>query len=260
LPIQAVRGHALNGLFYTEIGRKFGKVVDEFHELREGRPLPFSLAPIFRDEEFLGVRMGTLTAEFGDIVSEVWGGLAAKCAEVRLGSATLQVDRVKPGGLHPMSYQQLLDEAPEGHGVWLRFEPPMRVRTFNQSGVLPTPQAVWHGYVLRWEAFAGIDLPPEFLHWANRRAQATELQLETRYAFIEKTVEWKGVMGEVEYTVFVEDGDDVPVSRLPDYLRAWQALALLADFCGTGEKTTMGMGRTRRLKVFGRHRTASDSG
>jgi len=78
---------------------------------------------------------------------------------------------------------------------------------------------------------------------------------ETRYAPMENTVEWKGVMGEVEYQAHTgADDRDIPPSRIPDYLRAWQALALFAEFCGTGEKTTMGMGRTRRLKTFGPHR------
>ena len=83
--------------------------------------------------------------------------------------------------------------------------------------------------------------------------QATEVNLETRYAYVEKDVEWKGVMGTMEYQAYMDSGD-VPVSRAADYLRAWQALAFYAHFCGTGEKVTMGMGRTRRVKVFGHHR------
>ena len=60
-------------------------------------------------------------------------------------------------------------------------------------------------------------------------------------------------MGEVEYHAFPDysEEDGIPPSRIPDYLRAWQALAYLAEFCGTGDNTTMGMGRTSRLKVEG---------
>ncbi|MCI0626818.1 MAG: CRISPR system precrRNA processing endoribonuclease RAMP protein Cas6 [Acidobacteria bacterium] len=252
LPIAAVRAHALNGLFHTEMGKHHPAVVDDLH--RTNGPAPFSLTPLFDEEQFLGFRVGALTADFGQHVAEVWGGLAAQRAEVQLGSAQLWVQEVKPGRPRATSYEQLLAEAPVAHGLRLRFETPVRLKTFGQSGVLPTPHAVWQFYAQRWEKHAGSSLPPEFVRWTGARVQATELALETRYAYIEKTVEWKGVMGEVEYLAFTDDDRDVPASRIPDYLRAWQALALLAEFCGTGEKATMGMGRTRRVKTFGLHK------
>ncbi len=251
LPIQTVRAHALNGLFHTELGRRHGALVDKLHQSQGS--MPFSLAPLFDEECFYGFRVGTLTAEFGEVVAEVWSGLAARRAEVQLGSAQMMVDEVKPSGLRPTTYEQLLAEAPVAHGVWLRFETPVRLKTFGQSGLLPTPHAVWQYYTQKWEAFSNVALPPEFLRWVGRAVQATELALDTRYAYVEKDVEWKGVMGEVEYQAFTE-GEALPTSRVPDYLRAWQALALLADFCGTGEKTTMGMGRTQRARAFGRYR------
>lgn len=258
LPIVAVRAHALNGLFHTELGRRHSALVDELHNGH--KPMPFSLMPIFRDEEFLGFQVGTLTAEFGQRVAEVWGGLAAQRAEVQLGSARMKVQEVQPGQPQATTYEQLLAEAPVAHGVWVRFETPVRLKTFRHSGLLPTPHAVWQHYAQKWEAFAGISLPPGFVDWVRLRVQATELNLETRYAYVEKAIEWKGVMGEVEYHAYIDEDDkDIPPSRAPDYLRAWQALALFAEFSGTGEKTTMGMGRTRRVRVFGPHRASNYS-
>ncbi len=253
LPTAAVRAHALNGLFHNVLGQRFPEVVDDLH--RPNGPMPFSLAPLFNGEVFLGFRVGTLNAEFGQRVAEVWGGLATQRAEVQLGSAQLYVEEVKPGRPRATTYEQLLAEAPAAHGLRLRFETPVRLKTFGHSGVLPTPHAVWQFYAQRWEKYAdaGLPLPPEFMRWAGHNVQATELALETRYAYIEKSVEWKGVMGEVEYQAFTDD-NSLPESRIPDYLKAWQALALFAEFCGTGEKATMGMGRTRRVKSFGEHR------
>lgn len=257
LPIQAVRAHALNGLFHAELGKRHPAVVEAMHQA-DG-PAPFSLAPLFNEAHFLGFRVGTLTTDFGQRIAEVWGGLAAQRADVQLGSAQLCVEDVKPGRSRATTYEQLLADAPAAHGLRLRFETPVRLKTFGQSGLLPTPQAVWQFYAQRWEKFAPMPLPPELVRWAGRRVQATDLALETRYAYIEKSVEWKGVMGEIEYQAFTDDDRDVPSSRLPDYLRAWQALALLAEFCGTGEKATMGMGRTHRVKVFGEHRTKANA-
>src|SRR3972149_1108443 len=89
LPIAAVRAHALNGLFHAELGKRHPTLVGELHQ--PNGPMPFSLAPLFDAEagEFLGFRVGTLTADFGQRVAEVWGGLAAQRAEVQLGSALM---------------------------------------------------------------------------------------------------------------------------------------------------------------------------
>ena len=112
---------------------------------------------------------------------------------------------------------------------------------------------MWRFLLHKWLAFSdGIELPPQIIRWVENEVRVTELDLETRIALLEKDLEWKGVMGRVEYQAKT-DGRDVPAGRIADYLRAWQALAFLAEFSGTGEKTTMGMGRTRRVKVFGRH-------
>lgn len=251
LPIQAVRAHALNGLFHAELGKRYPAVVEELH--RANGPAPFSLAPLFEGDEFRGVRVATLTAELGQQVADVWGALAAQGAEVPLGNARVVVQDVKPGHPRATTYDQLLADAPVAHGLRLRFETPVRLKSFGRSGVLPEPQAVWQGYALRWEKYAGIPLLPEFTRWAGRSVQATDLALETRYALIEKNDEWKGAMGEVEYQAYT-DNDDLPTSRAPEYLRAWQALAQFAEFCGTGEKATMGMGHTRYVKAFGKHR------
>lgn len=84
-----------------------------------------------------------------------------------------------------------------------------------------------------------------------------ELTLETRLAYIEGNSTLSGVMGEVTYQAFREKKPPkgrenmVPESQLPNYLRAWQALASLAEYCGTGENAMIGMGRTEKLSAFG---------
>lgn len=247
LPIHAVRAHALNGLFHAELGKRHAALVEALHH-GEG-PMPFSLTPLFDAEEatFTGFRVGVLAADVGEAVAETWGGLAAKRADVQLGSARLSVLGVEPEA-PALTYEQLLTTAPVMHGVRLRFETPVRFK----SGLLPTPRAVWQGYAQRWEKFAPeLTLPPEFMRWVGYAVEATDLALEGRHAPAENTVEWKGAMGEVEYQATI---NELPASRAPDYLQAWQALARLAEFCGTGEKSTMGLGRTRRVKAFGKHR------
>lgn len=256
LPIEAVRSHSINGLFYTEMGRRYGEMVDALHENGDDDelPMPFSLAPLHREGYFTGLRVGTLQAEFGQRVAEVWGALAAQEAEVRLGSAQLIVEKVKPPKFpRATSYRDLLADAEIAHGVWLRFETPMRLTIHSNPEVLPLPSAMWEFYAKRWSCYADIELPPNFLTWVEHTVRTKEATLDMRMGYIEGDDTWSGTMGDVSYHTFT-NGTGIPKSRVPEYLQAWQALAFLAEFCGTGQKATMGMGRTRRVGTFGPYR------
>ncbi len=184
------------------------------------------------------------------MIAETWGSLEARCTEVRLGAAAMIVEQVHPGNPHAASYQELWDNTPIARGVRLEFDSPLKLLALGRYSVLPIPRYLWDWYACRWQAFSGgIDLPPEFSRWVEWQVHVTETRLETCYAYMEKLVEWKGVIGQVAYHGYWDERD--PVSRYPDYLRAWQVLARLSEFSGTGEKTTMGMGRTRYLKAEG---------
>jgi CRISPR/Cas system endoribonuclease Cas6 (RAMP superfamily) len=92
-----------------------------------------------------------------------------------------------------------------------------------------------------------------------------ELALETRLAYIEGNSTLSGVMGDITYQAFREKkppkGKEnmVPESQLPKYLQAWQTLASLAAYCGTGENATIGMGRTQIVSTFGPYYSPQDS-
>jgi len=256
LPIQAVRAEALNGMFYTEMKRRAPAWVEAMHQNGGQAIHPFSLSLLFKDGLCYGFRAAALTRETGEFIADVWGGLAARAAEVRLGSANMLVERVRPGSPRAASYAQLWETAPTARGMRIRFETPMKLLVMGHATVLPMPRLVWEWYSRRWQAFAGIELPPEFSRWVEWQVHALEAQLETCYAFVEKAVAWKGVVGEVAYHAF-EDDRDLPASRYHDYLRAWQALAHMAEFSGTGEKVTMGMGRTHFVKAEGTLQTTA---
>ena len=248
LPIQAVRAKAVHGMFYTEMGRRFSDWVDELHQ-NQSSPLPYALAPMLQDGNFFGLRIACMDAATAERVAEVWGLLAAKGESVRLGSANLKVERVQPGKPGPCSYEQLLDKAPLALGVRLAFETPTRFRINGQVNLLPAPAYVWAHYARRWNAFTGIPLPPKFNLWVERQVSTAELDVQTCFTYVEGTVQWKGVVGQAVYQA-MPGCQDIPESRYPDYVRAWQALASLAEFCGTGRKTNWGMGKTRKCETF----------
>ncbi len=250
LPVSAVRAKALNGLFYTEMGRRFPAWVDRLHLAQGNQPLPFSLSLLYADGYVKGFRICTLQGEITRRVEEVWAELALIKAEVRLGSAQTVITGFAPGYPGATTYAQLLDSAPEASSVALRFVTPTRFKWMGHETLLPVPKAVWRSYAIRWETYSDIPLPPGFLEWVEWQVDPSEVHLETCLAYIEKEVEWKGVVGDVTYRAYL-DARDVPPSRQFEYLRAWQALAALAEFSGTGEKVARGMGCTIRTRVYG---------
>ncbi len=269
LPIHAVRGHALNGSFYGELDRHYHRWVSRLHHLDRSETLPFSISPLVEDGQFIGMRVGALNREAGVRIREVWENLQSTQATIRVGSASMLVSQVESGKPWPASYDKVWDTAPIKFGICLAFETPFRLttsvvlpndgRSRSHYSLLPTPKGLWQWCARRWNIFSSIPLPPGFIDWVDRQVCVMEVHLDTTCTLIEQNIEWKGAVGEVAYQAF-GDSRDVPESRLPDYLRAFQALAMLAEYSGAGEKTGWGMGRVRRVRTFspfrGEHGTA----
>ena len=130
--------------------------------------------------------------------------------------------------------------------------------TFSWVVSLPIPLAVWQYYLLRWNAFSALkeQIPFGFKIWVEHQVKKIDSNLETALIPIEKNDVISGTMGTVAYKAFREDDASkgketvVPESQLPKYLRAWRALAMLAEYCGTGKNAMIGMGRTSFVSFF----------
>lgn len=261
LPIQAVRAHALNGMFYTELDRRYHTWVSKLHHLDKREVLPFSISAIFQDGLFLGFRVGALTEESGERIRETWVKLCEDQTVVRLGSASMLVESITSGMPWDASYEKIWETAPVKFGIRLAFETPFRLGAnsgVNHYTLFPTPKGLWLWLARRWDTYAGISLPPELNRWVDWQVNPIEVHLETVFGYIEKDIEWKGVIGEVAYQAF-PGAKEIPESRLPDYLRGFQALAMLSEYSGAGEKTGMGMGRIRRVRTFSPYRNGNGS-
>jgi CRISPR/Cas system endoribonuclease Cas6 (RAMP superfamily) len=221
-------------------------------------PARYAISPLFNNEFFTGIRIATLQEQtssinLADAIDTAWDGLTGK--EIRVGSGHVQVIAMRV--TKQSTYKQIWEESVPKHGMELCFEMPTRFPLHGFDSVLPTPIAIWQFYELRWRTFSGISLPLEFLTWVRHQVHALSAKLETRFVLIEKEDTTSGIMGNVTFHAFREKKPQkgkeiiVPESQLPNYLRAWQTLASLAEYCGTGEKAMLGMGRTRKLSSFG---------
>jgi len=122
--------------------------------------------------------------------------------------------------------------------ISIRFFTPTAFRSQGKRNVIfPLPVLVFGSWYARWQNYAGTavtDLSP---------AVFEEIRV-SRYALLTRAVRF------VSYQEIGFEGDcvfELPRQISDEDARCLNALADFAFYCGTGAKTTMGMGQTRRI-------------
>lgn len=124
----------------------------------------------------------------------------------------------------------------------LAFLTPTCFRSKNHHLPLPIPYNIFHSYLRRWNDFAPEAFPQdEFLAWIEQVIYITNYNLECTKVAVAKQGYVTGFTGTVEFAV------DLKASRNSDFERLLSALIKLVDYCGTGHKTTFGLGQTRQI-------------
>lgn len=263
LPVQAVRLHVLRGVFYQALGGEDSSLARAIHSKgADGRPdpAPYSIGPLFSEGFMRGIRITSLQDctqggfNLAVAVAGAWDRLRGRA--IQIGPAKMKVLDVTIES--QCTYEQLWEMSKADHGLRLRFEMPTRFTQYGQEHLLPIPRVLWQFYLLRWNRYSGLSskIPPEFLTWVDHQVHVMELTIETRLAYIEGNSTLSGIMGDVTYQAYREKkppkGKEymVPESQLRRYLQAWQALAALAEYCGTGKNAAIGMGRTNKVSIF----------
>ena len=138
------------------------------------------------------------------------------------------------------SFETLMEECDALAKIRLEFASPTTFRQGDVNLLFPLPESVFGSYVRRWNAVA----PLEFDQAKTLDAVATWVVAE-RYDLATRVVpygaaQYNGFVGYCEYRIFSEDTET---------LRLLNLLADFALFTGTGQKTTQGMGQTRRVAL-----------
>jgi CRISPR-associated endoribonuclease Cas6 len=137
------------------------------------------------------------------------------------------------------SYQDILDGASAERHIELKFLSPTAFRSGGKRNVVfPEPELVFGSYLNRWQAFSPVKLEGSISSWLGRMV-VTRYKLETHILHF-------GSYQEVGFTgrCTFELDRNIP----QEVVVALNALADFAFYCGTGAKTTMGMGQTRRAR------------
>jgi CRISPR-associated endoribonuclease Cas6 len=124
----------------------------------------------------------------------------------------------------------------------LTFLTPTCFRSKNHHLPLPISNNIFHSYLRRWNDFAPEAFPQEeFLAWIEKVVYITNYDLECTKVAVAKQGYVTGFIGTVEFAV------DLKASQNPDFEKLLSALIKLAGYCGTGHKTTFGLGQTRQI-------------
>ncbi|MBW4508968.1 MAG: CRISPR-associated endoribonuclease Cas6 [Scytonematopsis contorta HA4267-MV1] len=144
----------------------------------------------------------------------------------------------------PSSYAQLL-ESEHGDTVCLKFISPTSFRRKGHHLPLPMPINVFQSYLRRWNDFSDNPVDQEaFLAWVDDNAMILRHQLSSTKVLAGKKGSVTGFTGTVEFGLAKE------AAKNKEFYDLFFALGKFAPYCGTGHKTTFGLGQTRLCSSF----------
>ncbi|MGD1875262.1 MAG: CRISPR-associated endoribonuclease Cas6 [Mastigocoleus sp.] len=157
---------------------------------------------------------------------------------IDLRSAPLQIKSVNFAH-PPTTYAKLLRKRVQ-KTISLNFISPTSFRRKGHHFPLPLPFNIFQSYLRRWNDFSGNPVKHrDFLEWVDSNIIIISHQLSTTKVAAGKRGSVTGFTGVVEF------GFSKDASNTPNYVKLVNALSQLAPYCGTGHKTTFGLGQTR---------------
>lgn len=197
-------------------------------------PKPFTVSPLDEQGEF------RITLLDDDLYPILLAGLTQRSA-ARIHANVLPI--AAPPEVYARTYEELWRAADRSTRVTLAFDTPASFRSNDMHYTLPDARLVFSSYLTRWNAFAPPDLRVDaaWPEWVEQTVAVTRFRLESREVRFKDHVQVGGV-GAASYEV-------IKSTRSTDLaLAVFNVLADYAYFCGTGHKTTQGMGQTRRVR------------
>ena len=263
--LRPTMGHHAHAAFLSLLRMSNAEKAAEVHAT--SRQKPFTVSPLIGNGErrgnFLRIRAGTecwLRFTFLDDALFVHFGnafLTQNFPSIRLGGATFQLSRlVTSGGTETKDwsgtkiYEDLIESARTDARMRVRFHSPTAFRELSPRGQKTRNQPhidlvrCYQSWVNKWNAFAPMQIDKQpLLDFVARHAGLTAVESKSRMLDFGKH-KAIGFVGSCAYQFFVERQSDGEENA--EMLRLANLLADFAFYCGTGYKTTMGMGQTRR--------------
>lgn len=156
----------------------------------------------------------------------------------------LVVDNPKEPWAGYANHLDLWDQAQPTNRITLQFVSPTTFRQGNKNMPLPVPRLVFGSLATRWNHFCQQpELHPDILGYVDQHVYPVAHDLST------VLLDYGGGQKYVGFTGTCTFGLNPP--KNDEALELARQVAVLADFAffsGVGQKTTMGMGQTRRIR------------
>ncbi|HYW19407.1 MAG TPA: CRISPR-associated endoribonuclease Cas6 [Nodularia sp. (in: cyanobacteria)] len=157
---------------------------------------------------------------------------------LKLRDATLQIKQVRIAH-PPTTYAQLLQPPAKYSHVNLSFISPTSFRRKGHHFPLPVPVNLFHSYLRRWNDFSQIPISQaDFLDWIDESVIIHQHRLESVKVAAGKRGSVTGFTGAISC------GLSKAALANTEFTQLFYALVKLAPYCGTGHKTTFGLGQT----------------
>ena len=262
--LRPTMGHHAHAAFLSLLRMSNPEKAEEVHATSKQKP--FTVSPLIGSGErrgnLLHIRAGTecwlrftflndaLFAHFGSAF------LTQSLPSIRLGGAVFQLSRWVVSGTETKdwsgntTYEDLIESAGTDTRMRVRFYSPTAFRELSPRGQKTRNQAqidlvrCYQSWVNKWNAFAPIQIDKQpLLDFVARHAGLAAVESKSQMLDFgrHKAV---GFVGSCAYQFFEERQSEGKVDT--EMLRLVNLLADFAFYCGTGYKTTMGMGQTRR--------------
>jgi CRISPR-associated endoribonuclease Cas6 len=155
----------------------------------------------------------------------------------------------------PKTYAQILSKTiPDSPNITLSFLSPTSFRRKGSHFPLPLPFNLFHSYLRRWNDFSGLAVDQDtFLNWIDESVVILRHQLRSQKVNVGKSGSVTGFTGAIQF------GLTRKALQNTEFVQLFLALGQLAFFCGTGHKTTFGLGQTRLGWLIEAEATASVS-
>ncbi|MDB9373421.1 CRISPR-associated endoribonuclease Cas6 [Nodularia sphaerocarpa] len=157
---------------------------------------------------------------------------------LKLRDATLQIKQVRIAH-PPTTYAQLLQPPAKYSHINLSFISPTSFRRKGHHFPLPVPVNLFHSYLRRWNDFSQIPISQaDFLDWIDESVIIHQHRLESVKVAAGKRGSVTGFTGAISC------GLSKAALANTEFTQLFYALVKLAPYCGTGHKTTFGLGQT----------------
>ena len=259
--LRLTMGHHAHAALLSLLRISNPEKAEEIHAVSAQKP--FTVSPLIgkgeRRGNFLRVRAETeCWLRFTFIDDELFTHFSnafftQELPSIRLGQATFQFNRLIIDNSEDQvwsgntTYADLTQSAKAETEIRLKFHSPTAIRAMTPSGqktynhTQVDPKLCYQSWINKWNAFAPIQFDKtELLAFVAEHARVSRSETRTRALNFGRNTEI-GWVGTCTFSFGSENAHD------ENLLRAVNCLANFAFYCGTGYKTTMGMGQTKRI-------------